>query len=417
MSEDTLHDVLTRATDEIESPDLAVTALASARRRRLRHRGALAAVGSMVAVTSVVAVIALVDANDETPAPAPGVPTFPSLDPLQDQAPPIPDEVVQPFWDPVDLEDAPYDATTRLPSTLEPPSVMDSLDASPMDVAVAALIRQGKVAMVAPDGSWRAVDLPEEPSSTGENVALSRDGTLIAVTGRSALWWRALDEPGWIRTEYPTGVSAPRDHSPGVRFIAPDQVLLAAWPNSWLVDLTTGESQVLKYDAYPSAPDAAGTVVSFGVVRQQGFERVLREWRGTDPVRSVGIDALESLTSPAVSEAMIGAARGDGGWAGEPTKSDWDGLIALDRETLETRAYLPIRGRGSGYSDGGAMGAIAWLDDDTLLARVVPDEPSGSPQAPGYLFTWNTASGLVSWVSVAARQDIGTLAIASDALR
>ena len=417
MTEDTLHDVLTRATDAIESPDLAGTALTAARQRRTRHRAVLATVGSAIAVASVVAVIAIVDTNHEAPEPAPGVPTPTGLEQSQDQAPAISDEVVQPFWDPVAIEDAPYDGSTRLPPTLDPPAVVESLDASPIDVGVAAVVDDEEVAIVGVDGSWRSVALPEEPSSAGDTVALSQDGTVIAVTGGSALWWRALGVPGWIRTEYPSGVSSPRDYEPVIRFVKRDQVLLSLWPHAWLVDLTSGEAQVLKYDAYTSAPDAAGTVVSFGVVRKRGFERVLQEWRGTVPVRSVGINDLESLTSPAVSETMIGAARGDGGWTGEPTESDWDGLIALDRETLETRAYLPIKGRGTGYADGGRLGAIAWLDDETLLARVVPDEPAGSPQAPGYLFTWNVATGLVSRVSVLPWQDILGLAIASDVLR
>jgi hypothetical protein len=74
MTEQTLHDLLARASDEIESPNLATTALAAARRRRTRRRGALAAVGGTIAVASVIAVVALVDAN-ETQEPAPGTPT------------------------------------------------------------------------------------------------------------------------------------------------------------------------------------------------------------------------------------------------------------------------------------------------------------------------------------------------------
>src|SRR5690349_9087447 len=110
------------STDKIESPNLARTALATARRRRTRRRGIVAAATAGVAVAGAVVVPQLVDRPvdrtppTEQPTSTPSTPDDESLG----IAPPIDPDVIQAVWDPTTVVDLTTYPIGGLPQPLEP---------------------------------------------------------------------------------------------------------------------------------------------------------------------------------------------------------------------------------------------------------------------------------------------------------
>ncbi len=188
---DQLPDLLHRATDRIDGPDLAARAWAGGRRRRARNRGVAAAVAAAAAVVAVVVSVELttgggarVDpppAQSPSPTPTAAVATAPAIDPSR----------IQPVWDPRTVEGLPV-------TDLGVPRVMESLVPGEVSRPVAVLDDGERARLVGGDGKVADLALPD---GLGEQrtVSLSPDGTRLAVTGISGFFWRPLDGD-WHRT-------------------------------------------------------------------------------------------------------------------------------------------------------------------------------------------------------------------------
>lgn len=329
--QDQLPDLLHRATDRIDGPDLAARALAGARRRRARNRGVAAAVAAAAAVVVVVVSVELtagggprVDpppAQSPSPAPTTAVATAPAIAPSR----------IQPVWDPRDVEGLPV-------TDLGVPRVMESLVPGVVDRPVAVLDDGERALLVSADGRSDDLALPD---GLGEQrtVSLSPDGTRLAVTGISGFFWRPLDGH-WQRTgEAGEGVAI-----------------------TWLPDGTPrlGETD--------------------------------------DLIEAASYGALENLQRQVGSTTSVAAARANASWPDDRQPDDYDGLIALDRETLQTRGFLRVPDQEGYYVDGGVLTPVAWLGDDTVAFTVLPRDAAKS-----YLLTWNVETGELSRISCWAK--------------
>ncbi len=388
MTEETLHDILLRVTDGIESPDLAATALTTAPRRRARRRGALVAVGSAVAVGSVIVAGALMD-TDETPAPAPGVPTPTrtsdlGLPPL---APDIDPDRAQPIWDPEQVASLPWDDQLGLPQDLTP--VRSAGGAT--SAVVAAADHGDLFCLLLPTGEWvDAGGYPEPPlESAGRTIALSDDGSRIAVTGRSGLWWRDLPNGQWVRVDYPAGLQLPTDTPLGLDFGTVESLVLAHWNAFWRVDLATGSAERLPFDLYDDVsalPD--GDVVASRFATSGKVPRVVERHHDGQVVSATSPASLGSLQFAVGSDTSIVATRADGAYP-DVAATDHDGLLALDLDGLTTRGFLPVEDDIAYYADSGGLTAVGWLDDDTVLAKLrLRTETSTT-----WVITWNVETG------------------------
>jgi hypothetical protein len=373
-----LHDLLERATDRIESPDLAAQALVGARRRRTTQRG-LAAAGAAAVLVLVVALAGQLTRGDDHTAPPVAPTPTPSADAAA-TAPPIARGRIQPVWDPRGAESLPV-------VDLGVPRVMESLSPGVVTRPVAVLDDGERARLVSADGLIAALPLPDGLGRQ-RTVSLSPDGTKLAAVGISGAFWRTLDGD-WQRVELddegqvtgegievtwsPDGSSLVlRSHLAGVR-----------------VDLDTAAQDRLPmlrdYASWTFAPD--GTVVTTGLPG-------VREWDDGEVSRETRLGPLENLQRPLVDDAALVAARGNTSWPEERQPDDFDGLIALDRETLATRGFLRVPDQVGYYVDGGVLTPIAWLDDDTVAFTVLPED---APKE--YLLTWDVETGEISRVS------------------
>ncbi|WP_193608154.1 hypothetical protein [Nocardioides lijunqiniae] len=248
---------------------------------------------------------------------------------------------------------------------------------------------QEQTMVVGRDGVAQALNLPAGLGRQ-RTVQLSPDGSRVAAVGITGFFWRELDGGDWRRVEVPDTVTGEgieltwlpgsgslvlRSHLPGVR-----------------IDLETdGQRELPELNGYVAwAADPAGLLT---YTPRRG-ELVSQEPDGES--RSVIITPLESLQRLIVSATSLAAARANSSIASPPAVDDRDGLIALDRDTLATRGYLPVRDSSSSYVDGGALSARAWLDDDTVLFSVHPLQADEA-----HLVTWDVESGelrrVTSW--------------------
>jgi hypothetical protein len=322
-----LQDLLHRATDRIDGPDLAARALAGARRRRAHRRGIVAVVAAAAAVVAVVVSVELttgggarVDpppAQSPSPTPTQAVATAPAIDPAR----------IQPVWDPRDVEGLPV-------TDLGVPRVMESLVPGVVTRPVAVLDDGERALLVSGDG--RSEELPL-PDGLGElrTVSLSPDGTRLAVTGISGFFWR------------PQG-------------------------GAWQRVGDAGEGVAITW-----APD--GTP---------------RLGDGDDLIDATSYGALENLQRQVGSTSSVAAARANATWPEERQRDDYDGLIAIERETLATRGFLRVPDQRGYYVDGGTLTPIAWLDQDTVAFTVLP-----KGAAKSYLVAWDVETGRLSRIS------------------
>lgn len=372
-----LHDLLDRATDRIERPDLATTALARAQRRRRRHQGLVAAAVAAAAVVAVVVSVELttgearVDprpAESPSPSPTVGTATAPEIDPSR----------IQPVWDPRGVEGLPV-------TDLGVPRVMESLVPGDVTRPVAVLDDGDRAFLVSADGVTDDLALPEG-LGRWRTVSLSPDGTRLVVAGISGVFWRTLDGQ-WQHLD----VDGDRMFGDGAEITwtsSSRSVVLRAHLAGHQIDLDTGEQQRLpmlsNYASWGFAPD--GAVVTTGLA--------VRDWRDGAVRSETSLGPLENLQRPVVDERSLAAARGNTTWPEKRQRDDYDGLIAIDRETLATRGFLRVPDQASYYVDGGLLTPVAWLDDDVLAFTVRPRDA-----AKTYLVTWNVETGELSRIS------------------
>lgn len=370
MRTDDLHDVLERAAAPLERPDLARAALAGAHRVRVRRRG-LAAVGATVALVSAVVVgTSLAGPRAvERPSPAPAPTDLPTT-----LAEAIPDEVVEPFWDVAGVGRLPLREST-LPETVEQPAAAPSLADAPVPAAALSLWGEGDTTyLLTPDGEWRSVAHPgPEPAL----ATLSDDGTRLAMPGPAGL--EVWDLP----TGTPTTLPWPDDARLPVadlvvtlRWAADGEHVLVVGPrSSWWLGLD-GSVESLPFptnrysaDLYPTED---GRVVELAATLG-GAGRAVVEWEGGRRVSALDAGFLASLDRAAVGGELIAAARGVGGYYTPRERSDWDGLVVFGRQDMRARAFLPIRDANAAYSDNGRLTVHGFLDEETVLAWVLPE--------------------------------------------
>lgn len=407
MSESELRDLLERATDRIDVPDLAGAALAGtavAHRRRRTYAVGVAAASVLVVV---LAGLTLGDGGRQDPSPAPS-PTLPTSTPSTSSdseldallalptPPPVDPAVIQPLWDPEEVTDLPG-ADIGLPSDLTPPVGAPELTSMPAAVAV---VDDGQeLFAVDPEGAWSRLAYPEEPLPTefsSPASALSRDGTRIVFTGRTSLWSRDVRGGEWRQLPYPDGF----EEMAGWQVHLDPQVAELLWlgrkSRSWYVDLDTGTFEEHSFSLDNTAWGGGDIRVRIQVTGKPYDMRVISWGIPGGAERSWRTDSLHSLTGPAADTESVAAVRGVGSYSEPREPFERNGLIALNLDDLSTRAYLPIVDPNYSYTDGGAMAARGWLTADTVLAEVVL---GGAETGIRHLFVWDVETGDLSRTS------------------
>jgi hypothetical protein len=396
-----LQALLELSTDEIDSPDLARTALATAGRRRTRRRSAAVSVVAGVAVAGVVVGPRLVDTGParELPSERPTPTPDPSLDPSpgDDGVMPLMDEdAIQAVWDPTTVVDLPVYAIGNLPTTLLPYASSQSLAGEGVDPVTLAV--QGQtLAIFYDDAGWKPVDRPV-PVDRIRTSSLSRDGSRAAVVTDTTLWWFYADRGGhdWTRVEVPRGV-----RGEGTRIVwtrDSRELILAGFDRGYLVDLDTGETteqpHLDRYADFDVAPDGR-------VIARQLEARTVAEWDGTEQVTaSLGTGEIGGLNDIAAFEDAFASTRIDQAYGIPRNPSDGDGIIVIERGSLETRAFLPVTGEPGEWVDAPKIRPVQWLNKLTVLLSVQLDDVRvPSKQDVRYLVAWDTMTGDMGLVS------------------
>lgn len=319
-------------------------------------------------------------------------------EPSVDAIPPaIGEGVVQPRWDPREVTQLPS-VDIGLPASLEPPTTTEPLTG--MEAALALVDDQQRLFVVDASETWASLDYPEEPLDRyGSPAVLTVDGSRIVFSGRAALWSRELAGDEWRRIDYPAGMTLEADW--GGAQLLPDDAdgLWLGDPRTrrtWYVDLSDGSLTERDVDLDIATWAGERGLVRLGVSAGQRYLAVGTP-EGDETVWDT--DSLHSLTGPAADEESLAAVRGVGGWSGSRGPTEQNGLIALRLDDLATRAYLPITDPTYWYTDASAMSVLAWLDDHTVLASVVPQDTGGSETGTRYLFTWDVGTAELRRVS------------------
>ncbi len=372
-----LRELLEVATDRVEPTGLAQGAWAAARRRRTARRGILASAAVAVVVLGVAVAVRLGDKATVQPAPAPASTTA-ATNVLGDVviAPDIAVDRVQRVWDPRDAEGQPV-------LELGVPRVMESLTPGEVSQPVALLDDGTQARLVSADG--RVEDL-RLPSGLAEwrDVSLSPDGRRLVASGASGFYWRELDGD-WHRVE-----SGDVPAEAQLTWL-PDSsgVVVRGWQHAVLIDLPSGEVTQQPFLQGVDYLDVAADGTFVGVTDSYD----VASWRAGREVGRVHTAVLEGLTLPATDASDIAFARGNVSTVDPPSLTDRDGLLVVDRTTFETRAFLPVPNTYY-YVHAEELRPITWLDDNTLLFTVLPEE---APKE--YLMAWNVETGAISRVS------------------
>lgn len=400
MTDLDLHEVLSRASDDQDAPEIVVRALAEANRRLARRRaGAAAAVA-----TAVVAGIVLV-------RPLLG----PSPDPVEDPAttqgpdrsgPATPDvantDPTQPTWDPRSIERAPS-RRTNLPSRInlqvaEGPSLLEQA----MPGVVAALRDDTSLRLLSTDGTWRILPLEATQGYlVGANdvarPAISSDGTRVAIATEAGI--RVIDvTTGTDDTiKWPKVFAQPRDYPPTVVWQPGDDGLVVFdIVRSWLVWLDAS-SRKAPYRSYTLGIDPDGPVY------QNDFQTsTLLTWEGDEVVAESPFIQCERLVA---GYGMVACTTG----SLQPSRS---GPVVIDPATGEIIAYAPIEDPNAIYSDNGGLTLLGFLDDHTLLMLIGPATSQDDDiHEARYLATWEFRTGEFQRIST-GDTDLRSIAVA-----
>jgi hypothetical protein len=397
MNHDDLHDLLTRATDAIESPGLATGVLPIVRKRRKRRRGALAAAGATAAVA--VVLVGVTVTGEGKPQPAPKPPTTVST------PTPAPDPArgaVKPRWDPFTIVDAPL-RDSVLPQHLEPPASAPTVTDQAMEAAVLAWPLEGRdLLLLGTDGEWRSApgtaDAVAEALSGGL-PALSPDGHQVAMSTISGIRVVDATNTGTLRSglqrtiPWPAQISENWDIPPGLLWLPDGQGwIVQHWQGTWVVE-PDGEAYRPPFGGtYQNmsglAVDDDNTLVERRWYEHDFDKRDLRVWRDGEVESRVEFHYWgdNDLATQDGLLAMVGGADylpGDGG------------PMVFDAATGQLLAYLPITDPNAYYTDGGYLGALGFLDPDTVLLHVTPVDihSSDNRNTTSHLAAWHLDSG------------------------
>lgn len=328
-------------------------------------------------------------------------------------APSIDPTTVHDLWDPETVTGLPRATSTTLPASLVAPPGARPLDEFPIQAAVAAVQTDDGVDLVDAGGSWRSVELPEAPVDLAfvpDLVALSSDGTVLVFAGTSRLWHVTTAEGAWRSVPYPDEMAQGAEVDLHLALAGPDRLLVSGYADgeaTWSVDLGTGEATRTPYLLGASGVDG-DHVAEVGVRRGH---RYVDAWDGTTRTGTLEIDGFESLLFPSLRRTSVAAAREVGGWTTPRAGAEWDGLLVFDTIDGASRGYLPVRDDDGWYARYGLV-PVGWVDDDVVLARVVPKSTRGVESATAHLVSWEVATGELAWVS---SYDVDThVALAAD---
>lgn len=358
MTDIELHEVLSRASEDQDAPELVHRAAATANRRLARRRrGGMAAAVAAAVVAGVVLVPRLAGPSPDTvqePAFTPGssAPAAPNANPA-----------TQPVWDPLSIEAAPH-RPTNLPERIDLQTAQGpALQAQPMSGIVAALRDDNSLRLLGTDGSWRTVSIA---SSQGASFgvddvtrpAISSDGTRVAVATKAGI--RVVD--GTTSTEltipWPERFAPPGDSPPNVEWQPGDDgFIIFDIDRTWLVELD-GSSRAAPYRSYALGIDPDGPVY------QNDFEtQTLVTWEGDQIADESPFIQCERMVA---GYGMVACTAG----SLQPYRS---GPAVVNPATGEIVAYAPIKDRNAIYSDNGGLTLLGFLDENTLLMLVGPE--------------------------------------------
>ncbi len=166
------------------------------------------------------------------------------------------------MWDP-NVDALPWETGVGVPRDLDPRA--GSLGPA-AGTAIAAADASGELWLLSPEQTWWRDSYPEGAGYLDARaIALADDGSRIAVSGRTGLWWRDVSAPRWTKVPYPRGL-APADYYVSVDFGPTGALILANYQSMWGVRLPTGRSERLpfnRFDYVSALPDGDLVVTRF----------------------------------------------------------------------------------------------------------------------------------------------------------
>lgn len=377
-----LHDILDRATDRVDAPHgLTAWALGEARRRRARVRGYGAALVAAAAVVVLVVSVRVVAPDpDGQGEPSGPVPPTASQVPTSPEAPPVPRSAVLERWDPRGVEGLSV-LDLGIPRVMPPAPTAGALTE-----AVALLDDDTRPLLVGAEGTAVPLELPDG-IGRWRSIALSPDGSRVAAVGR-AFFWRDLAGGTWQRLDRPAGI----DVEATVRWVSSDDVVLSGYPATVRMDVTTGEQATLDF----ARSDGWWATTEDGYVTYEQLDLLMERTGDAGEVvaRRMPTGPLGSLQRFAVRGSALAAVRAVTTFTSSKGPTEQDGLLALDLDTLATRAFLPLPDEATYYSDNANASVLTWLDGETVLFTVHPKDA-----AKEYLVAWDVETGALSRVA------------------
>lgn len=276
-------------------------------------------------------------------------------------------------WDPRDVDRlpaAPDDVAPLVPAVIEPPVSARPLAEAPVRAAVLTVTHRRTVFVLAVDGTWRSIPVPERYAQ----ASLAPAGTRLLFTKDSEVdvWDLTTGERATV--PFPDRL-VPWDFTRS-KWLDETTLLLDDYRGGWLIDVTERSARRVPYPTrFHWAVDSAGTVV----------ERVGR---------------LERLV--VTTDRVIGTTYTDGRFR----------VVVADRSTMAPRAVLPLRDFEGNYSNW-ALGPVAAQQDGTVIIWVaVVGKDDG-----WRLVAWDPRTDDLSLVSRSDAEPTDVVTYAVDLLR
>lgn len=377
-----LNEILNRATDVIEPPDLAGAALKRARERRHRRFLIAGAAAVVVAIIGTATVVTARSGDGQHPEPVGPVGPPSRTTPIEDatitphRAAPL--RGTQPAWDARGLDELPPSPAGTVPglaTSIDPPDSSRPLAGAPMDAAILAVVTDDVAQVLSVSGQWRSVPVGREP-----RLDLSPSGSRIAISDRA-------DGPGdsivigdvvtGVISQVPYPDDLPSWDFATVGWVDEDTLLFGYGGSGRLIDAESGAETPVPYPATSGwSVDSDGVVVESPAVMHQpefidwsgGTERRVR-W----PIRG-GLQLVHA-NGPSVAGTW-------GAW-----------VAVVDRASLTPRKVLPVIDPDGSYANG--LSVLAVQDGGTILFRVTDERAEGAIR----IVAWQPTSGDLSLLS------------------
>lgn len=397
MNDTDLHDVLSRASDSQDAPELVHRAVVTANRRRARRRSAVAVAVAAVVVGGVVLVPRIV-----TPSADPV--KEPTSTPTPDATVDLPDTDIasQPVWDPATIATASL-RPTRLPEQIDlqaaqGPSIQDQ----PMSGIVAALQVSNSLRLLDLDGTWRTVPIAafEGPNFGVDDItrpAISSDGTRVAIATPAGI--RVINATTGTEDTipWPARFAPPWDNPPSVEWQPEDNGFIVLNPvEKWFVG-PDGSSQEAPYRSYSLAVDPDGPVY------EHDFNaRTLIAWDGDQNLSEAPFPT--QCERFAAGYGLVACTTG--------ALQSRSGPVVADPTTGEILAYAPIEDPNARFSDNGGLTMLGFIDGDTLVMAVGPATFNGGDiPEERFLVSWQFRTGEFQRIAT-GNADIRQIAVA-----